>query len=131
VTDPNLAGYDPEVIKDVELGLKADWKVGNIPVRTNIALFQSKYTNIQTSTVALTNAGGVVVIVLNRDPVTGLSSKATIKGFEAEVTVAPTRWLQLSGFYSKVDGKYDRFIDPSNRVDVSGQKISNLFPASY
>jgi iron complex outermembrane recepter protein len=131
VTDPNLAGYDPEVIKDVELGLKADWKVGAIPVRTNIALFQSKYTNIQTSTVALTNAGGVVVIVLNRDPVTGLSSKATIKGFEAEVTVAPTRWLQLSGFYSKVDGKYDRFIDPSNRVDVSGQKISNLFPASY
>lgn len=131
VVDPTLATYDPETVNDIEFGVKADWRVGTVPIRTNVTLFRSKYTNIQTSTVAITPAGAVQVLVLNRDPATGLPSKATIKGLEAEVTVAPTRWLQLSGFFSLIEAKYDRFVSPSSGVDISGQDLENRFPRSY
>ncbi|MBB6125313.1 TonB-dependent receptor [Sphingobium subterraneum] len=131
-SNPALASYSPEIVTDIEGGLKADWKVGSMPVRTNIAVFRSKYDNIQTSTVSINpSSGDVTVIVLNTDPLTGLSSKATIKGFEIEVNAAPTRWLQLSGFYSKIRAKYDRFVVPGVNLDISGQNVAGVFPETY
>jgi len=130
--DPAIAQYAPEVVKDVEFGLKADWSLGSIPFRTNIALYRSKYTNIQTSfTVVDTVTGAVTPVTLNADPVTGRPSKATIKGFEVELTAKPTSWLVLTSFYSRIDGEYTQFINLSPRRDLAGEKIAGVTPKSY
>lgn len=130
--NPAFSQYEPEVVKDLEVGLKADWKLGSAPIRTNLAAFRSKYTNIQQQ-FALRNpaTGGLETLVLNKDTVTGLPSKATFQGFEFEATVAPASWLQVSGFYSRVLAEYDQFIVPTTRADLAGADVGMVTPQTY
>src|SRR5665213_2957832 len=37
----------PEQVQDYELGVKSDWQVAGIPLRTDIALYETAYHNIQ------------------------------------------------------------------------------------
>ncbi|QIB67395.1 TonB-dependent receptor [Kineobactrum salinum] len=130
--DPTIAQYAPEIVTDVEVGLKADWELGSIPFRTNIAAYRNKYDNIQTSHTVVDNISGeVTAVTLNTDPITGLPNKATIKGYEVEMIVLPISWLQLSGFYSNIDAKYDQFFTISPRMDLAGENIAGLTPESY
>jgi len=130
--EANLATYAPETVKDVEVGLKADWEIANIPFRANIAAFNSQYTNIQVSTVRVNPANGDInVLVLNRDPVTGASNEATIKGFEVELLAAPTSWLQLSAFYSQFDSVYDQFIVPGTSTNLAGENVAGVIPETW
>ena len=129
--DPLLATYAPERVTDYEIGLKADWQVGTVPVRTNIALFQADYTNIQTSFTVVDPSGGIAAVTVNQDPTSGLSSKARIKGVEVEFLVSPTSWLDLSGFYSRIDGKYSQFIDINSGENIAGEDIANITPTSW
>src|SRR6202012_5841977 len=46
-TDPTLIPILPEYITDYEVGLKSDWRLGGMPMRTNAAVYYAKYTNIQ------------------------------------------------------------------------------------
>ncbi len=127
--DPALAEYQPETVHDIEIGMKADWKIGTIPFRLNAAIFRAKYDNVQTSLTLVDPASGAVTAVtINQDRVTGLSNKATIKGFEVELTVIPTPGLQLTGFYSKIDAKYDRFFTISPRLNLKGQDVGGVTP---
>jgi len=41
--------YDPETVDDLELGIKADWAIGDMPVRTNAAIYKMWYEDIQRS----------------------------------------------------------------------------------
>ena len=132
--EPNtsLAEYAPEIVEDVELGVKADWTWSGVPIRLNAALFSAEYSNIQTQTVAIDpNTGSVTILILNKDPVTGQSSLATIDGYELEVQAAPTSWLDVSAFYSKLDATYDRFIVPSSRIDLSGDSVGGVVPETF
>jgi iron complex outermembrane recepter protein len=130
--NPAFSQYEPEVVKDVEFGLKADWKLGSAPIRTNLAAFRSKYTNIQQQFVLRNPAtGGLETLVLNKDTVTGLPSKATFQGFELEATVAPASWLQVSGFYSRVLAEYDQFIVPTTRANLAGADVGMVTPQTY
>ena len=127
--DPALAQYEPEVIHDIELGIKADWRIGNIPIRTNAALFRAKYDNVQTSlTLVDPDNGSVTAVTINEDLVTGLSNKATIKGFEVEATIIPFDGLELSGFYSKIDAEYERFFTIAPRLDLQGENVAGVTP---
>ena len=130
--DPALAQYEPEVVKDIEIGLKADWRLGSIPIRTNVAAFRAKYNNVQTSlTLVDPMSGSVTAVTINQDRVTGLANKATVQGFEIETTVIPVSWLQLSAFYSYVDAKYDRFFTIAPRLDLSGAKVGGTTPQTF
>lgn len=129
---PDLISYAPETVQDLELGIKADWKIGGIPFRANIAAFRSKYTNIQVSTVQVNAANGDInVVVLNQDPATGRPNKATIRGFEIETFMAPAPWLQLSAFYSRLGSKYDQFIVPGSGANLVGQNVAGVVPETY
>src|SRR6202034_3858458 len=44
---PSISSYDPEYLRDYEIGIKADWRIGGIPVRTTLSGFYGRYTNIQ------------------------------------------------------------------------------------
>ena len=41
--------FDPETVTDVELGLRADWSVGDIDIRSNLSAFLGQYENVQST----------------------------------------------------------------------------------
>lgn len=128
--NPALAQYAPEVVHDAEIGAKIDWKIGGVPLRTNVAAFRSWYDNVQTSlTLVDPVSGSVTAVTLNQDPVSGASNKATIQGFELEGTARLARGLQISAFYSYIEASYDRFFtvaaSRSERSGCGGRRSAN------
>jgi iron complex outermembrane receptor protein len=92
--------YDPEVVRDTELGIKADGHLAGMPVRTNAAIFNSDYTNQQLQTIDTTLIPGTVI--------TGTANvgKSRIYGGELEFTILPTHALELGLFASYVKAQY-------------------------
>jgi iron complex outermembrane receptor protein len=127
-TDPAFIEYQPETLQDVELGLKSDFKLGDMPVRANAAIYQGKYDNFQSQTIAISPSGLPEAIVVNQDPASGTPNKATLTGGEVELTIIPVRGLDVSAFYGYAEGKYDQFIDTStgSPINLAGQQIDGL-----
>ena len=100
--DGQTAPFAPEVVDDIELGVKSQFG-GAVPIRFNGALFYSKYNDVQrlTSTVIGTQLSSQIVN----------AAKATIKGLEFDFTAHPTSWLDLSAGYSYLDAKYNEWED--------------------
>lgn len=86
----------PEIVYNNEIGLKADWDIG-IPVRTNVAVYRQDYTDIQR--IAQDTAALAAARLFN-------ATKATIDGYEAEITLRPTHNLQIGATYAHVNPKY-------------------------
>jgi iron complex outermembrane receptor protein len=93
--------YKPEYVTDVEVGIKSDWEVAGVKVRTNADYFHDWFTNIQVAAAAVTPTG-IVDAVQN-------AATASIDGFELEGTVLPFKGLELSPFYSFTQATYDEF----------------------
>lgn len=117
------AGYAPETIKTVELGLKSSFNGGRIT--TNAALFHSDYKDVQIP--------GSVAIDTNGDGkddsfagVTTNAGKAKIKGAELEAIAHLTPEFTLSGMYSYIDAKYKEYIVAG--VNVAGQRVFQNTP---
>ena len=101
------AGYLPETIDTTELGLKSSYN--NNRILTNIAIFDSKYKDVQIP--------GSVAVDTNGDGkddsfagVTTNAGRATIRGVEIEASARLTDNFTLSGMYSHIDAKYTQFI---------------------
>jgi iron complex outermembrane receptor protein len=99
-------GFQPESIKSYELGLKGEFLDRRL--RTNIAIFESKFSNEQKS-VALPSGGWQTQNVAG----------STYRGAELDVTAALTTGLQLTMSYATLDHSYSRWIDPNSGVDVT------------
>ena len=96
--------YAPETLKDWEVGLKADWNLGGVPVRTNIDFYRDKYSGTQKA-VFLQNPqqpGSILSYLTN-------AASATIKGFEGQFTAKPIDGLTVDLTYSYMDAKYDNY----------------------
>jgi iron complex outermembrane receptor protein len=136
-SQPQFTSYAPEHLTDYEVGLKADWRLGGMPIRTNLAVFESKYDNIQSQfTVVDPATENVEQLVLNQDWLTGAQNRATLWGGELQTTIIPMRGLQLQAFVGYTKSRYDQFVfrDPSNPLvpeDLKGQEISGIIPLSY
>lgn len=120
----------PENIRSIEGGIKADparW------LRANLSAFHYNYTDLQVSA---------------RDPVTGLvllqnAADAEVYGGELELTIAPSRDLNLKGAFAYSHGTYQNFpfaqgftADPNGGnstviVDASGNRITNAPRFTY
>lgn len=110
--------FNPEFVRNIELGLKRDWYFGNAFLRTNVALFQSKYSNVQRQAVDTTSANPFTVVVN--------AAEATIRGIEFEATFRPVEQLEISGFWGYVDASFDQFIDPFTGADLSNQPFARV-----
>jgi iron complex outermembrane receptor protein len=115
--------FAPEKVTDWELGLKADWNLAGMPVRTNLDVFRDKYKDIQRS-VFLSNPqqpGAILTYLAN-------AAGATIKGFEGQFIAKPVDGLTVDLTYSYMDAKYDNY--PNFRdFSLPGtplQQITNL-----
>ncbi len=117
------AGYSPETIKTLELGLKSAYL--NDRFMTNIALFHSDYKDVQIpGSVAIdTNGDGIDDSFAG---VTTNAGKAKIKGFELEAMGRLTPQLSVSGMYSIIDAKYNEYI--VNGVNVAAQRVFQNTP---
>jgi iron complex outermembrane receptor protein len=136
----------PEEVLDYELGVKSDFAVMDIPVRTNLALYQTVYHDIQVqqqvpniTTASAIGGGACTQALLNAGQCTGnfndnitLNAKsARIIGVEWEVQVLPTDWLTLSASGSYIDPRYTDYtfvvppgyLQPSSNTNLSGTPI--------
>jgi iron complex outermembrane receptor protein len=108
--------YKPETVRDVEIGIKADWSVGDMRGRTNVALYNSWYLDAQVNTSEL--------IQNQQEAVTQNAARAIIRGVEIENTLQPTSFAELTLNYSHMNAFYSRYVTPL------GQDLSRL-PYAY
>jgi iron complex outermembrane receptor protein len=107
--------FKPETINDVELGLKADWHAGGIPIRTNIDGYYSQSSNIQRQ---------FLVFSQNLAAVTVNAKKAHTIGLEAEIDAKPVRSVEVSMKYAYTNPKYTNYVDnvtfgPAYPIDIA------------
>lgn len=100
--DPNRT-YLPESLKDIELGIKSRWELGSIKGSTNLALFNSWYSNVQQSNLV----PGTTSTIISND------ARARIRGLELEFSVIPNSWFKLNASLSYVDYKYTKWLENS------------------
>lgn len=140
--NPAVITADPERVQDYEIGVKSDWSLGGVPLRTNLAAYYTDYRDIQIQTtlpnVTLATApGGVCTQALfnagqclgtSNDATTLNAKKARIKGFEASLMAKPIEGLTLNVSGSYLDAIYTDYnftpppgyLLPTGRVDLSG-----------
>ncbi|MBV9995760.1 MAG: TonB-dependent receptor plug domain-containing protein [Caulobacteraceae bacterium] len=91
--------YAPEYDFSVEIGLKGDWRIGGVSVRTNLAAYHDDYTNIQKN-VVLVGPGGVASSTIRN------FTAATIQGVEFEGAVIPVAGLTIGTTFAYTDAHY-------------------------
>jgi len=101
--------FNPERVKDYELGLKADWF--DRRVRTNLAVYRTNYKNIQRIVLVPSTLNPSSTVVRN-------AARAVVKGAEAEVTIVPIENLTLKATGGLTDPKYKEYRDGFG-VDLS------------
>jgi iron complex outermembrane receptor protein len=92
--------FKPEYVTDVEIGVKADWQVDDIKVRTNVAAYQTDYTDIQLN---LPNVNAAGTSTLN-------AAAATVQGLEFEGHIVPVAGLDIALTYAWYKGTFDSFL---------------------
>ncbi|CAN5184679.1 TonB-dependent receptor [soil metagenome] len=103
--------YNPELITDYELGLKADYRIGNVRGRTNVAIYTGDFTGAQRNT----STQEVVA-----DPTTGQqlfvtrsviynAQSARVRGIEIEQMWKPFDLLEFNLSYAFSDSRYKTF----------------------
>jgi iron complex outermembrane receptor protein len=125
--NPEHQTFKPEFVTSYELGHKSDFKIGSVPTRVNSAVYYTDYTDLQ-------RTAGDSYLADDAPPGTAPSfggatfnaGKATIEGFETEVTILPFKGLSVSANYSYTHGKYDEFTLVTGtltpQTDCSGQE---------
>ncbi len=113
---PNAVGlftYGPESIIDTEIGVKADWRVGEVPVRTNLSGYHSMVHDAQ-----LNQTFGVGTA--NVSALTNVTT-AEVNGVEMDFTVVPVPPLEITGSYAYTQANYGAFLDYNNRNPITQQ----------
>jgi iron complex outermembrane receptor protein len=103
--------YESEYVTDVEIGIKADFEIEGVKLRTNLDAFHDDYRNAQRS------VGVLVQLTPPPSPKQNTTlianGDATIQGVEFEGTVVPFEGLEISASWSYNDAHYDTFIVPT------------------
>jgi iron complex outermembrane receptor protein len=124
---PGAPPVKPEFAQEYEVGLKGDWFDHRL--RTNIALYRTKYENKQeTAFLPPLVAGGSVITLLNN------AGQATLQGAEFEATVNPFQGFTIRGQTAYFTGTYDDYLNPVAHLsttippkNAAGEKFS--YPA--
>ncbi len=98
IDDQTLQPFDEETVMTYELGHKADWHIGDVALRSSLALYFQNYEDIQ-NTVSFYEGTRLVTRTEN-------AAKAEIKGLEFQLTVMPIDSLTFDFSYSYVDAQF-------------------------
>ena len=105
------ATFAPEELQDVEVGLKSEFRLAEMPIRLNMDYYHGDYSNIQRTTPQ--DVGGVILNVNES------AAKAVIQGFELNGLIAPVRGLTLTTAYSYIDSEYTK-VTPASVAILQG-----------
>jgi iron complex outermembrane receptor protein len=97
-----FTAFQPETVTDYEVGLKKDWRVSDVLVRSNISGYHENYRNIQRLVVDPSNLA--IQNIVN-------AGSAKVNGGELQLTVVPFRGLELGYYFAYVNPMYLSFID--------------------
>jgi iron complex outermembrane recepter protein len=93
VSSPDIpVGYKPEYDTSYEAGIKADWRIGGVPLRTNLAVFHDDYSDIQRLVVV--PIGGIPTSFVDN------AAAAKISGVELEAQIRPFEEFSLGVNYA-------------------------------
>ena len=98
VPAPYSASFQPETVRDVEVGFKGDFLDRRL--RTNLAIFGAKQNDVQRIVNALVGTS-LTQFVSN-------AGKVNAKGAEFEATALPWTGMELTGSVSYLDAKYKK-----------------------
>jgi iron complex outermembrane receptor protein len=99
---PQFQVTQPESLKQIEGGIKSSFFLGDIQFRTNASAYYGWYSNIQVSVVHYLQQNPPpappTLLVISENAAEGL-----IRGIDADLTILPTDWFDLSfsGAYNK------------------------------
>lgn len=118
--DATLIPFDEENVLTYEVGYKADWDVGGMNLRSNIAIYLQNYKDIQ-NTVSFYDGTSLVTRTEN-------AAEAEISGVEIELTLQATNNLTFNLSYSQVNAEYKERYDliGTEQVDTSNAPFSYL-----
>ena len=122
----SIRSYDPEKLTDIEIGVKAQFDAGSVPIRADLALYRGEYKKAQTQVTAACGAS-LDTIILN-------AGSGTPKGLEFEAQARLFKALTVSGFYNRTLGRYDVFSVPpvdgcalsATASNLAGQNFGNI-----
>ena len=115
ITPQYVDQYEPETLKDIEIGAKYTWQAGEVRGRSNLALYHQWYSGIQRNE-TITAGTGVVTQVNN-------IAEAKIKGLEIENLIQLDRWT-LTLNYAYIDAGYSEY--PGTITDVLGNTFDRI-----
>lgn len=115
----SLGPYFPETVEAFEGGLKADWL--DRTLRTNIAVFHTKYKNKQEEVVQPSPPGAAQP----QETVVSNAASAKITGAELELIIQPSPSLNFTASASYLDAKYGTFLKDLNGDNI-GDDVSTL-----
>ncbi|MDB5446351.1 MAG: hypothetical protein JWQ97_1668 [Phenylobacterium sp.] len=116
---PGTEPARPETDIEYEIGLKADLLDGRI--RSNIALYRTKYANKQEQAIVGLPSGAVFTPIVN-------AATARIQGVEAELTAIPTPGLTLNANATFMEGVYTNY---PNALTPWGTVIPNASGTAF
>jgi len=98
-----------EIVRDLELGVKSDFRVADMPVRFNAATYYSWYSNIAVSVPKIDPATGLAINAAEN------SGAARLYGGEASLDVRPIEGLTLNATVGLNYGEFDSY--PSQTIN--------------
>jgi iron complex outermembrane receptor protein len=117
--------YGPEYVTDYELGVKSDWHLAQIPIRTNADIYYQNYNNIQVQQQVIQSNG------IPYNPVTNAAG-ARIVGAEFEALAHLTQDLQLGATYDVLSFQYTDFgSGVTSPAALVAQRFLNRPPSKY
>lgn len=126
--NPDHYRYDPEYVLNYELGRKADFQIGEMPVRLNTAVYYTDYTGLQKAGI------DAYVDPANPSPVPQLGQaifnvgSAWVAGFEMDLTMPLSENFTFLATYGYTEAKYEEFSFEYNgatpQLDCSGEEIT-------
>ena len=119
------ATYNPEFVRDIEFGIKSDAHWGSMPVRTNVAIYNSEVTDLQVGNAVGNPVTGVFFTYTNN------AGKAQVNGLELEMTMLPTDRLELNASLSLTKPKYKEYMAPNNATRTFVDFSSVPFGGNY
>ena len=88
-----LQSYAPELLDNVEIGVKSSWEIMGIKALTNLSAFHGTYNNVQTQLPVLTPSGAFQVLTANAATahIDGLETNSTHGSLTATTFTTPIR----------------------------------------
>jgi iron complex outermembrane receptor protein len=115
--------FTPEYVTDYEVGVKSDWKVADVPIRTNLDFYYQDYSDIQVNQlVPYANvAGGEVNITTN-------AAAARLWGSEFEAEAILTKSLEVGVNGSYLSFQYTKFGAGVDGASLIAGESANRIP---